>query len=107
MLAAERILARAQVTGILATSDVHAAAALEVLRRQQIKVPEEISVIGFDDAPIAEMWRMTTIRQPLVEKGRRAASMLLEQIDGTGTRRRVTLDTELVERETTAKPPIG
>ncbi|MDF3306217.1 substrate-binding domain-containing protein [Rhodococcus sp. T2V] len=107
MQAAERILARAEVTGVVATSDVHAAAALEVLHRQQIKVPEEVSVIGFDDAPIAEMWRMTTIRQPLVEKGRRAAAMLLEQIDGTGSRRRVTLDTELVERETTGKPPIG
>ncbi|WP_424809771.1 substrate-binding domain-containing protein [Rhodococcus sp. 27YEA15] len=103
--AAERVLTRGEITGIVATADVHAAAALEVLSRAKITVPEEISVIGFDGAPISELCRMTTIRQPLVEKGRTAASMLLKQIQGNGSRRRITLDTELVVRETTAHPP--
>lgn len=60
-------------TAIATTSDVFAVAALSVLRSMNIPVPEVVSVVGFDDAPIAELMDLTTVRQPLVEKGRAAA----------------------------------
>jgi DNA-binding LacI/PurR family transcriptional regulator len=100
MAAADRILNDFAPTAILATSDVHAVAALKVLRGKGVSVPEDVSVIGFDDAPIADLLGVTTIRQPLQEKGRTAAKMLLDLIAGN-TRRRSVKRTELVIRSTT------
>ncbi len=79
---AVRQLLTTGVTAILATSDVHAAAALSVLAEEGIDVPAGMSVVGFDDAPLAEMLNLSTVRQPLVDKGKAAASMLLERIEG-------------------------
>ncbi len=47
-----------------------------------VEVPRDLSVVGFDDAPPAAPRGLTTVRQPLVEKGRVAGRMLLEAIDG-------------------------
>ncbi|MDI9893174.1 substrate-binding domain-containing protein [Rhodococcus sp. IEGM 1381] len=102
MAATDRLLALTRPTAIAATSDVHAAAALAALRNRHIASPGDISVIGFDDAPIAEMLGLTTIRQPLVDKGKTAAKMLLDRIDGQ-RKRRVTKRTQLVVRSTTGR----
>ena len=67
-------------------------------------VPGELSVVGFDDAPPAEPRGLTTVRQPLVQKGRSAGRMLLEAIEG-GTPADVLLPTELVIRDSTLNPP--
>lgn len=104
MAAAAELIACARPTAIIATSDVHAVAALKVLRQQQISVPEQISVIGFDDAPIADLLGLTTIRQPLEDKGKTAAEMLLDVIAGR-PRRRSVKPIELVVRESTGPAP--
>jgi DNA-binding LacI/PurR family transcriptional regulator len=87
-------------TAIATTSDVFAVAALSVLRSMNIPVPEVVSVVGFDDAPIAELMDLTTVRQPLVEKGRAAASMLLDNIDGAKRRQKI-FKTKLIVRNST------
>lgn len=93
------------VTGLLCFSDqlaIGASQAGQILNRQ---VPAQLSLIGFDDVPRARSWDppLTTIRQPLIDKGRAAAELLLEQIDGA-LPRRVQLPIELVVRASTAPP---
>jgi len=100
-IAAAAALIETDPTAIVATSDVHAAAAIRVLTDRGIRVPEDVSVIGFDDAPIADLIGLTTVRQPLVDKGRTAATMLLDVINGHGRRRSVK-KVELVIRSSTA-----
>jgi DNA-binding LacI/PurR family transcriptional regulator len=85
-------------TAILAMSDEIALGVIDAAGRP---VPEQLSVVGFDDAPAATPRGLTTVRQPLVEKGRAAGRMLLEALDG-GTPADVTLPTELVVRGSTA-----
>ncbi|MCV7287333.1 LacI family DNA-binding transcriptional regulator [Mycolicibacterium wolinskyi] len=101
MLAVEQLIDGPEPpTAIVATSDVHAVAAMKVLEQRQLSVPEQVSVIGFDDAPIADLVGLTTIRQPLCDKGKTAASMLLDLIDGR-SRRRSVKPTELILRSST------
>jgi LacI family transcriptional regulator len=68
-------------------------------------VPQDLSVVGFDDLPVAR-WvspPLTTVRQPLAEMGRAAAQILGDLIDGVAPRsRRVELSAELIIRESTA-----
>jgi DNA-binding LacI/PurR family transcriptional regulator len=91
------------LTAIVAMSDVHAAAAYRVLRERGYDVPGDISVIGFDDAPVAQLLGLSTIHQPITEKGRAAASILLDRIAG-GTRKRSLLKTRLIQRDSTGAP---
>jgi DNA-binding LacI/PurR family transcriptional regulator len=100
LAAAEALIDGFAPTAIVTTSDVHAAAALKVLAGKGISVPGDVSVIGFDDAPIAELLDLTTIRQPLEDKGRTAAAILLDLIAGQ-VRRRAVKHTKLVIRSTT------
>jgi DNA-binding LacI/PurR family transcriptional regulator len=96
-------------TAILAMSDILAFGALQGADEQGVRVPSELSVVGFDDSPGAAHATppLTTIAQPHEEKGRLAAERLLEAIDGRGDGepRRTFLPTELVVRESTAPPP--
>jgi DNA-binding LacI/PurR family transcriptional regulator len=104
MAATAELIANTAPTAIVTTSDVHAVAALKVLRAKGILVPNQVSVIGFDDAPIADLMGLTTIHQPLSDKGRAAASILLDLIAGR-PRRRSVKPTELVVRSTTGPAP--
>lgn len=99
MTAARQLLEHSP-TAIVATSDVHAVAAVKVLRSEHISVPEQVSVIGFDDAPIADLMDLTTLHQPLAEKGQAAATMLLDLLNKQ-SRRRSVKPTRLVVRSTT------
>jgi DNA-binding LacI/PurR family transcriptional regulator len=87
------------LTAILATCDRLALWAMGWLARQGLSVPGDVSVVGFDDIPAAAGFAppLTTIRQPLVEKGRAAARLLIEP----GDRREIRFDTELVLRGST------
>jgi DNA-binding LacI/PurR family transcriptional regulator len=60
-----------------------------------------VSVTGFDDVPAAARYDLTTVRQPLVEKGREAGRLLIAR----NTEREVVLPLELVPRGSTAPPP--
>jgi DNA-binding LacI/PurR family transcriptional regulator len=88
-------------TAILCTTDVLAFGAIKALRERGLDVPGDVSVTGFDDVPAAAAAELTTIRQPLVDKGREAGRLLLEP----GTEREVILPTELVARGSTGRPP--
>ena len=106
-----RVLAREAVpallehepTAILGMSDELALGVVDGARAAGVEVPEQLSVVGFDDAPPAAPRGLTTIRQPLLEKGRAAGRMLFEAIEG-GTPADVHLPTELVVRGSTATP---
>jgi LacI family transcriptional regulator len=72
-----------------------------------VRVPEEISVTGFDDAPEAATLSppLTTVRQPLEEMGRRAARLLLNTIEaGSPIGAKEVLPTEIVYRRSVAPP---
>ena len=79
----------------------------EAARLRGMRVPQDLSVVGFDDLPVTR-WAsppMTSIRQPLAEMGSAAAQMLGDLIEGKPLRStRVELSTELIVRESTAVP---
>lgn len=95
-------------TGIFAGSDMQALGVLRAARELGLRVPDDVSVVGYDDLPIAQ-WTgpaLTTVRQPLAEMGAIATRMVLDLAAGrTPLVRRVNLATELVVRESTAPPP--
>jgi LacI family transcriptional regulator, galactose operon repressor len=91
-------------TAILASNDVMAFGVMEAARERGKKIPDDISIIGFDDIKQAAHVHppLTTIRQPLEEMGRRAARMLLEIIENPERlAEKIELPTELVVREST------
>jgi DNA-binding LacI/PurR family transcriptional regulator len=95
-------------TAVVATSDVIAVGILLAARDAGVRVPEELSVIGYDDIPGAS-WTapsLTTVHQPIREKGRLAAERLIRRIrsDGAETARTEVLPTRLVVRVSTAPP---
>ena len=93
-------------TAIFAASDTQALGVLEAARGLDIRVPEELSVVGFDDIEIASYAGLTTIRQPLFESGRRGAELLLAALAGNPPAARVeTLQLDLIVRSTTSPPP--
>jgi DNA-binding LacI/PurR family transcriptional regulator len=88
-------------TAILCSTDVLALGVIQGLRGQGLDVPGDVSVTGFDDVAAAAQSDLTTVRQPLVEKGREAGRLLMEP----ATEREVILPIELVVRGTTGPPP--
>jgi LacI family transcriptional regulator len=95
-------------TAIFAASDQMALGAIEALRRRGLRVPEDMSVVGFDDLPEVRWLSppLTTVRQPLTEMGMVAARTVLrlargEELDSP----RLELATELVVRASTAPRP--
>ncbi|MBO0819978.1 MAG: LacI family DNA-binding transcriptional regulator [Nocardiopsaceae bacterium] len=94
-------------TAIFAGSDQQAFGVYEAARQRGLRVPQDLSIIGFDDLPVAR-WAsppLTTVRQPLPEMGRAAAQMLGDLIGGIPLRtNRIELSTELIIRESTAAP---
>jgi LacI family transcriptional regulator len=97
-------------TAVFAGSDQQAFGVYEAARQRGLRVPEDLSVVGFDELPVAR-WAsppLSTVRQPLAEMGRTAAQMLGELVEGTALRAtRVELSTELIVRESTAAPRRG
>ncbi|WP_376796282.1 LacI family DNA-binding transcriptional regulator [Thermogemmatispora sp.] len=97
-------------TAIFAGNDAQAAGVYQALYRRHIRIPEEMSVIGFDDVTYSAHMAppLTTIRQPLEEMGRMAAEMLLRLIAGQPLEtHHVELATSLVIRESCGPPRRG
>jgi LacI family transcriptional regulator len=94
-------------TAVLATADILAAGVSRALTRAGRRVPEDVSVVGYDDTDVAEYVTpsLTTVRQDVVAKGRTAATLLLEMIDGERPDDPARLGVELVVRESTAPAP--
>ncbi|WP_102128011.1 LacI family DNA-binding transcriptional regulator [Deinococcus planocerae] len=79
------LLGQAQgLTAVFASSDELALGVMSAAFKRGLRVPDDLSVMGFDDLPLAEMSLppLTTVRQPLYGMGRRAATMLLDHIQG-------------------------
>jgi len=91
-------------TAILATNDLVAMGVLEALKLAGIAVPGDVSVIGYDDLGRDQNPPLTTIGSFPEEVGRRAAKILMEQLDGDPAPSRVAVPTELLVRGSTAPP---
>ena len=97
-----------RVTAIFAANDVSAIGAIRACHEFRVRIPEDISVIGFDDVPFCEIThpKLTTIRQPATELGQQAVRSLLQIISsGAGAPSAVIMPTELVVRESTGCVP--
>ncbi|MFL6051865.1 MAG: LacI family DNA-binding transcriptional regulator [Actinoallomurus sp.] len=100
--AMRRLLAEEpELDAVFAASDLMAGGALRTLRRAGRRVPDDVAVVGFDDVDLARDTDppLTTVRQPIVEIGRRMARQLLSLVAGEEIEPVVTLPTELVIRE--------
>lgn len=95
-------------TAVMAMSDVTAIGVLNAARAAGCRVPEDLSIVGYDDVPVAA-WSspsLTTVHQPIREKGRRAARRLIDGVRAPTERRPVVeiLPTRLVIRDSTGRP---
>jgi DNA-binding LacI/PurR family transcriptional regulator len=94
-------------TAIMTGDDLQALGVYRVARELRLHIPEDVSVVGFDDLPVAE-WvgpPLTTVRQPLVEMAETASELVLAMARGEQpAQARVELSTELIVRESTARP---
>ncbi len=89
-------------TAIIAANDLSAFGAMDAIREFGLRIPDDISIIGFDDVPQASFVypKLTTVRQPLEQMGRIAVKLLLEQIeDQSRPPQRVALATQLIIRD--------
>jgi DNA-binding LacI/PurR family transcriptional regulator len=96
-------------TAIFAGNDLQALGVYQAAREARLHIPEDLSVVGFDDLPVAP-WvgpPLTTVRQPLAQMAMAAARLVLRLARGEQpTQTRIELSTELIVRESTA-PPAG
>ena len=95
-------------TAIFAANDNMAAGVLQVAHERGLKVPGDLSVVGFDDADLATILSpgLTTVRQPLAELGRTGVNLLTRMLQKQRVETlRVELATRLVVRESTGPPP--
>ena len=95
-------LLKHKVDAVFAANDITARGALQALHDAQLRVPEDVALIGFDNLPTAVQVNplLTTIHQPIEEKGALAASILIDLIenDDTTPPRQVLLPTKLMVR---------
>jgi DNA-binding LacI/PurR family transcriptional regulator len=99
---------RPSFTALFAFNDISAMGAIRALREIDIRVPEDVSVVGFDDIQSASYQNpaLTTVRQPLREMGRIAAEMVLRSIPRAAPdfqAREIMVEPKLVIRETTCR----
>jgi LacI family transcriptional regulator len=100
-------------TAMICFNDMQAIGAMQTLQQADVRIPEDISVAGFDDIPLAEFLypALTTYRQPIWELGQMAARVALgllgEPVNGTlVSEPLITLRGELIVRRSTAPPPV-
>jgi DNA-binding LacI/PurR family transcriptional regulator len=106
--AATRLIERG-VTGIICASDILALGTVRAVRRMGLRVPEDVSVIGYDDSTFMNCTDppLTTVRQPIEAMGQAAVDALVNQIEGTGvvTGDELLFEPELVVRGSTGPAP--
>jgi DNA-binding LacI/PurR family transcriptional regulator len=93
-------------TGIFAASDVVAIGVLQVARQLGLTIPEDLSLVGFDDIPMAEMLAppLTTIWQPAEDLGKTAVLLLVRHLRDRAPLMRDTLGVRLRIRGSTCRP---
>ena len=100
---------RRPFTALLAYNDISAIGAIRAFQEAGLRVPEDISVVGFDDVPAAAFHHpsLTTIRQPLHRMGEIAAETLIARIEEKGDfQREVAVQPEIAVRESTGRAPL-
>jgi DNA-binding LacI/PurR family transcriptional regulator len=107
-----RLLAKHEVfSALFAFNDISAMGAIRALRERGLRVPEDVSVVGFDDIQSAAFQNpgLTTVRQPLRKMGKIAADAVLRRIarDGADHPKQIIVEPELVVRESTCKVGQG
>jgi LacI family transcriptional regulator len=106
---AKQLLARNRpFTALFAYNDISALGAIRALQEHGLRVPQDVSIVGFDDIPSAafNIPSLTTVRQPLVRMGQVAAETLLERINGRDDYpSTIAIEPELVVRESTTTVP--
>jgi LacI family transcriptional regulator len=105
MAVADQVLA-AGLTAVLAYNDLMAIGLIEGLYARGVRVPQDVSVVGIDDITLSKLTRpkLTTVATPTAAAGRTAVDMLLAHGDDRRTTAHVTLQTELVIRDSTGGP---
>jgi LacI family repressor for deo operon, udp, cdd, tsx, nupC, and nupG len=103
--AGEELVSRSErPTAVFCTSDEMAIGVVRALSSAGLRVPEDVSVAGFDDIEFAAVAQpaLTTIHQPRRELGQTAASVLIDLLQGRNTPKRIQLKTDLVMRDSVA-----
>jgi LacI family transcriptional regulator len=106
----KELLARGrEITAVVAFDDISAFGAIRAITEAGFRVPDDISVVGFDDLPAAAFYNppLTTIHYSMVDMGRTGAELLLELIRGKdreGRSLKTLAQSRLVVRKTTAPP---
>jgi DNA-binding LacI/PurR family transcriptional regulator len=93
---------------VFVANDQMALGVLRAFAEAGLKVPEQLSVVGFDDVPEAAYFSppLTTVRQDFAQVGLLALELVLEQMaGGSGEERHVVVEPRLVVRESAARPP--
>jgi LacI family xylobiose transport system transcriptional regulator len=105
---AEDLLSQpAPPSAIICGNDLQALGVYEAARRAGLRIPHDLSVVGFDDIAVARWCAppLTTVRQPFVEMGEAAAQILLSLVAGNPpAQSRIELGTTLIVRDSTAPP---
>ncbi|MEY2446434.1 MAG: hypothetical protein QOE00_3014 [Ilumatobacteraceae bacterium] len=102
-MATELLTLPERPTAIVAASDVQAVGCVEAASRLGLSVPDDLSVVGYDDIDLAALMGLSTVRQPLVYSGERGADLILEALSMPSRQPHTeTLELELVIRSTTA-----
>ena len=110
LIAAEKLLRRGKgFSALVAFNDISALGAMTALREAGHKVPEEVSVMGFDDIEYASIAYppLTTVRQPLHEMGASAAELLLRKLTNDEKVRNLRVRPELIVRSSTCPAPLA
>jgi DNA-binding LacI/PurR family transcriptional regulator len=99
---------KAEFTALVAYNDFSAIGAIRSLREAGLRVPEDVSVVGFDDVNSAAYQNpsLTTIRQPWEKMAQIAAQTLLERLKGKRVPKEILVEPELVVRESTGCPHV-
>jgi DNA-binding LacI/PurR family transcriptional regulator len=92
-----------KTTAILTMSDVLALGVLEEAQNLNLRIPQDLAVVGFDDVPNAAWVGLSSVAQPHLEKGRMAGQLLIRQLKGETVTSPELLETRLVVRGSSAK----
>lgn len=94
------------LTAVFVANDEMALGVLRAFSEAEMKVPADVSIVGFDDAPVAEFFSppLTTVRQDFIELGRRTVTLLLASIDGRPNEALPSVRPELIVRQSTGAP---
>jgi LacI family transcriptional regulator len=108
----ELMAQRPRPTVVICANDIVAIGALNAAHSLGLSVPGHVSLVGFDDLPMAawDLFALTTVRQPMEEMARAAVRLLIERIEGrveSDAIRRMVFEPRLVMRRTLGPPPAS